>query len=118
MQKDRKLIIAGNWKMNKGPAEAEAFAQLLKLTLATEDWADVAVAPPFPSIPAVARQLRDTGIDIAAQNLHADYRRTTDGWPMVGLFAARKSFSAASGVLFQKLSSGGGEELRSNRHSQ
>ena len=68
----RRPFIAGNWKMNKGPAEAEAFALLLKSTLATEDWAEVAVAPPFPSIPVVARQLKDTGIDIAAQNLHAD----------------------------------------------
>jgi triosephosphate isomerase len=68
----RRPFIAGNWKMNKGPTEAEAFAQLLKSTLATEDWADVAVAPPFPSIPVVARLLKDTGIDIAAQNLHAE----------------------------------------------
>jgi triosephosphate isomerase len=68
----RRPFIAGNWKMHKGPAEAEAFAQLLKSSLATEDWADVAVAPPFPSIKRVAQMLKDTGIDVAAQNLHAE----------------------------------------------
>ena len=68
----RRPFIAGNWKMHKGPAEAEAFAQLLKSSIATEDWADVAVAPPFPSIPAVAQMLKDTGIDVAAQNLHTE----------------------------------------------
>jgi triosephosphate isomerase len=68
----RRPFIAGNWKMHKGPAEAEAFAQVLKASLGTEDGADVAVAPPFPSLPGVCRQLKDTGIEVAAQNLHAE----------------------------------------------
>jgi triosephosphate isomerase (TIM) len=67
----RRPFIAGNWKMHKGPAEAEAFARVLKSTLVVDD-TDVALAPPFPSIPAVATQLKDTGIEVAAQNLHAD----------------------------------------------
>jgi triosephosphate isomerase len=68
----RRPFIAGNWKMYKGPAEADALAELLKRALAGQAAVDVAVAPPFLSIPAVVARLHHSGVHVAAQNLHPE----------------------------------------------
>jgi triosephosphate isomerase len=69
----RRKFIVGNWKMHKGPAEADALADTLKKALAGRDASvDVGVAPPFVSLPAVAARLKHTGIQLAAQNVHSD----------------------------------------------
>lgn len=68
----RRLFIAGNWKMNKGPAEADALARELKTALADNTAIDVAVAPPALSIPAVVTRLKHTGIHVAGQNIHSE----------------------------------------------
>ncbi len=66
----RRIFVAGNWKMHKGPAQADALAAALKSALVDVVTVDVAVAPPAISIPAVAARLQHTGIHVAAQNLH------------------------------------------------
>lgn len=68
----RRPFIVGNWKMHRGPAEADALAEQLKRALADNAAVDVGVAPPFISIPAVAARLKHSGIHLAAQNLHAE----------------------------------------------
>lgn len=68
----RRPFIAGNWKMYKGPAEADALAEALKRTLTGQAKVDVAVAPPFLSIPAVVARLRHSGVHVAGQNLHPE----------------------------------------------
>ena len=67
----RRPFVAGNWKMNKGPAEADALARALKRLLVGQGAVDVAVAPPSISLPAVAARLKHTGVHVAAQNIHA-----------------------------------------------
>lgn len=66
----RRPFIAGNWKLNKGPTEAVSLAAGLKSELMDLTSVDVAVAPPFISIPGVAKALRHTGIHVAGQDLH------------------------------------------------
>ncbi len=68
----RRPFIAGNWKMFKGPAEADGLAEALKRSLSGQAAVDVAVAPPFLSIPAVTARLRHSGVHVAAQNLHPE----------------------------------------------
>ena len=69
----RRKFIVGNWKMHKGPADADSFADGLKRALAGKNAAvDVGIAPPFLSLPAVVARLKHTGIQVAAQNLHAE----------------------------------------------
>jgi len=70
MDKDeKKKIIAGNWKMNKTPAEAVEFVKALQPRV--RDVADeVVVAPPFVCIPDVVRACEGTNIKVAAQNMH------------------------------------------------
>ena len=59
------MLIAGNWKMFKGPGETAAFcAELLDLLVgddseraARADGVDVVVAPPFLSLHAAVAEL-------------------------------------------------------------
>lgn len=52
---DRKILIAGNWKMNNNHLEAVALVQKLAFALAekTTDLVDVAVIPPFTDLRSV-----------------------------------------------------------------
>lgn len=68
----RRPFVAGNWKMNKGPLEADVLAMELKRALIDAGAVDVAVAPPFLSIPAVVARLSHGGIAVAGQDLHPD----------------------------------------------
>jgi triosephosphate isomerase len=63
------MLIAGNWKMFKGPAEAGDFCRALRDADLPED-VDVVVCPPFPSLAAAAQALAGTEIGVFAQNCH------------------------------------------------
>ena len=69
MNKERKLIIAGNWKMNKTVVEALALVGALKTELANINQVDIVVCPPFTALCEVARVLRDSNIRLGAQNM-------------------------------------------------
>jgi triosephosphate isomerase (TIM) len=61
-------LIAGNWKMHKGPAEAAEFC--LGLREQELDEVDVVVCPPFVSLAVAVQLLAGTEIAVAAQNVH------------------------------------------------
>jgi triosephosphate isomerase len=66
----RRLLVAGNWKMN---GSAEFAAQLLQdVTAQLNDRCDMAVFPPFPYIAQVAEQLKGTQVQVGAQNVAAE----------------------------------------------
>jgi triosephosphate isomerase len=69
MNKDRKLIIAGNWKMNKTVAEALALVSDLKLELANIKEVDIVVCPPFTALGEVSRAMLDSNLRLGAQNM-------------------------------------------------
>ena len=51
----RKLIIAANWKMNKGPAETAEFIEgFVPGTEELSQKCDIVIAPPHVSIPAAS----------------------------------------------------------------
>lgn len=66
----RAPFIAGNWKMNCDPERAAALCR--ELVAQSGGWprADVAVFPPFVSIPAAAGALKGSAIGLGAQNMH------------------------------------------------
>jgi triosephosphate isomerase len=64
------VLIAGNWKMYKGPAETAEFCVELKRRLGDLDGVDVAVCPPFTSLAVAVQILAGTEIAVAAQNVH------------------------------------------------
>ena len=64
------MLIAGNWKMYKTAAEAEAFCLELRDRLPGVEGIDVAVCPPFTALAAAVSALAGTEIAVAAQNVH------------------------------------------------
>ncbi len=62
------MLIAGNWKMFKGPGETTAFCRDLRER--DLGGVDVVVCPPFVSLAAAVTVLADTEIAVAAQNVH------------------------------------------------
>jgi triosephosphate isomerase len=69
MNKERKLIIAGNWKMNKTVAEALALVDDLKRDLASVKEVDIVVAPPFTALSEVSKAILDSNLKLGAQNM-------------------------------------------------
>ena len=65
----RKPIIAGNWKMNKTPAEAVELVKGL-IPLVKDAKCDVVVCPTAVCLPAVAEVIKGTNIKLGAQNVH------------------------------------------------
>lgn len=77
----RKYVIAGNWKMNKTPAQATALINELK-PLVADAACDVVVGVPFVDLPAALEATAGTGIGVAAQNCH---------WEKAGAFTGEVS---------------------------
>ncbi len=69
MDKDRKLIIAGNWKMNKTAAEALDLVNGIKREVGSVKEVDIVICPPFTALPAVSEALLNSNVRLGAQNM-------------------------------------------------
>ena len=69
MEKERKLIIAGNWKMNKTVAEALNLVGGIRRELNSVKEVDLVVCPPFTALGEVSKAILDTSIRLGAQNM-------------------------------------------------
>lgn len=68
----RTPLMAGNWKMHKGPGEAIKFLNGLSDAVADVEDREVLICPPFVDIYALGRMLRksETPIKLGGQNLY------------------------------------------------
>jgi triosephosphate isomerase (TIM) len=66
----RTPLIAGNWKLNKTIAEAEAYVQALLPHLSTVDGVDVGLCVPYTDLQAVVESTRGSRVEVYAQNMH------------------------------------------------
>ncbi|MBX3746817.1 MAG: triose-phosphate isomerase [Verrucomicrobiae bacterium] len=69
MDKARKLVIAGNWKMNKTAAEALDLINGIKREVGTVKEVDIVVCPPFTALETVSKALLNSNIRLGAQNM-------------------------------------------------
>src|SRR6185436_12308115 len=69
MEKQRKLIIAGNWKMNKTVGESLSLVEDLKRELGNTKEIDVVICPPFTALSDVSRAILDSNLRLGAQNM-------------------------------------------------
>jgi len=69
MNKERKLIIAGNWKMNKTVAEALDLVQDLVREVQQVKEVDVVICPAFTALGEVSKKVIETNIRLGAQNM-------------------------------------------------
>ena len=77
------MLIAGNWKLFKGPAEAGAFCRALRDADLPSD-VDVVVCPSYVSLEASVQALAGTEVGVFAQNCH---------WELEGAFTGEISAS-------------------------
>ena len=79
----RKIVIAGNWKINMTPSEGSAFVEELKLKIKNiKSGCEIVVCVPDIDIAAISAALKDSGIKLGAQNAH---------WELKGAFTGETS---------------------------
>jgi len=84
----RMKFVCGNWKMYKTTAEAREFVRALAPLLdGVAGKVQVAVAPPFTALAAVAEAVRGTSIELAAQNVHHEAQGAFTGEVSAGMLA-------------------------------
>ncbi|MGB9615156.1 MAG: triose-phosphate isomerase [Fervidobacterium sp.] len=63
-------MLAGNWKMNKTPYEAQQFANVLVNALVGFNSFEIYIAPTFTALDRVREVITSTNIKLAAQNMY------------------------------------------------
>ena len=66
----RKNIVAGNWKMNNDLAETKTLISELKNQTKSSN-AELMIAPTFTNLLTASESLKDSEIEVIAQNMHA-----------------------------------------------
>jgi len=72
-------LIAANWKMHKTIEEAQRFIEKLRPALKGVREVDIAIAPPFTALIAVAQASSGLPIHLAAQNVHPEAKGAFTG---------------------------------------
>lgn len=68
-KKNRRALIAGNWKMNMLPSQAKGFMDELKELIPAQPDCGVAVCAPFVIMPALMDAARGSCVAVGAQNV-------------------------------------------------
>jgi len=68
-KRNRKAVIAGNWKMNKTATEAAALIDQLIPAVQGAD-CEVVICTPFTSLATAVEKCRGTNIHVGAENVH------------------------------------------------
>jgi triosephosphate isomerase len=66
----RKKLIAGNWKMNKTPADGVALVRDLVADIGKQSDVEVVVCPPFTGLESAGQTLEGSNVKLGAQNMH------------------------------------------------
>ena len=110
----RPVIIAGNWKMNGLPSEAGPLALAIARAMPEPDVTRV-LCPPFVSLAAVGGALTGTGVEVGAQDVHAEAAGAYTGgvsaamlaglatWAIVGHSERRRDQGETDELIGRKL---------------
>jgi triosephosphate isomerase len=85
----RKPMMAGNWKMNKTPAEAAELAEAIREAVGSVGAVDCVVCPTFIALAPVSMALEGSKIAVGAQNVH---------WADSGAFTGEISAPMLKGI--------------------
>ncbi len=85
----RTPVMAGNWKMFKNSAETSAFFQIFTPLVAQTSGREIVICPPFVNLTAAIDAVRDSTVEIGAQNLH---------WKKEGAFTGEVSARMLSSI--------------------
>lgn len=67
---DRRVIVAGNWKMNKTRIETKTFIDKFKLLVEDKNGCEIVLCVPFTDLELALNWTNGTKIKIGAQNCH------------------------------------------------
>ena len=70
MGSKRRMVIAGNWKMNMTPSQAKNFVGTLYEKVKNNRGCDIVVCVPAIDIPVVAKLCAGTAVKVGGQNVH------------------------------------------------
>ncbi len=120
----RKPIIAGNWKMNKTGKETVALINTLKELVVGVENVDIVVAPPFTEIRIVTELVKNTNIQVGAQNMYFESSGAYTGeisplmikdsgcrWVIIGHSERRQYFGCSDELVIKKLKTAVREKL-------
>ena len=65
----RRILVAGNWKMNGRVASADALAARVENGIPADCRAEVALCPPYVHLPSVAGRLKGSRVSLGAQDV-------------------------------------------------
>lgn len=75
----RRLIVAGNWKMNGTLQEATAIVQELLKELPADSEAEVVLCPPFTALASVGQAIKGSRLLLGAQNTYSETKGAFTG---------------------------------------
>ena len=119
----RPVIIAANWKMNTTPADAGELARSIASRTREPDVVRV-ICPPFICLAAVRDAVAGEGIDVGAQNVHAELAGAYTGevsapmlaglatWVILGHSERRRDAGETDAQVGRKLARAIGAGLR------
>ena len=90
LNKMRSKIVAGNWKMNKTLSESKSLIKQLEKSIKGLPLENtrVIVAPTFVNLQKVSKKLKDSAIEVAAQNMHQEDSGAYTGEISAGMLKA------------------------------
>lgn len=114
----RRILVAGNWKMNLLEAQGKALGQALAAKCPSSP-IEILVCPAFPYLGAIGAVIRGTAVQLGAQNLYfAPQGAFTGevsgemlkdvgcGWVLVGHSERRQFFGEQDELLAKKVAAG------------
>ena len=78
-KESRKVIIAGNWKMNMTPSAAKTAVEKTAELVAGKTGCEVVLCVPFVDIAAAVEAAKGTNVKIGAQNVHFEAKGAFTG---------------------------------------
>jgi hypothetical protein len=112
MNKERKLIIAGNWKMNKTAAEGLDLVRGLKIELGNVKEVDIVVCPPFTALSEVSKAILDSNLRLGAQTMSEHNGGAYTGELAAGTNAVAQAVVEATQKNGAKSIIGGGDSVK------